>query len=640
MKKRFLTVLLTLSIAMSLTPMWVLADEVEMKEAEYRAGAEAESGDDLLLKAFYGDEALQPQGEIGITPSYNTLNPYQQNLYNRLRRWIQDINMTDIDASTEYTFQLNSVSEASMMWDYALDNDNFDAVANCLISDLPSDLYWYNRHVRASQRGTEITIWMGVGLEYRAYGNEFMVSGAQIRRAHDAIENVVDAVLYVKNLTDYEKLTFYCSLICNLVDYNHDAIAPDFDVEKNDPWQFVYVFDMDSDTNVVCEGYSKAFQLLCDLTDWEDGSIQCFTVSGTMDGGRHMWNIVQIQGQNYLVDVTNCDDGAYGYPDKLFLVGGNGSVSGGYYPICSDSWVSRVLYRYDSPYADASILRLSSRNYVPSAQLYGTLTILDDGVPADTSVEAVPGKVLEARYEPAPGEPSGPISYQWYVNGYPIDYETEPTFVFVGGEAGYNFSVRVTINGASMTSGIITAYAPPPPLSGNVEIHENSLDGENVAGKSVEYSSGKILRGIYELGLEDEPGSVAFQWLCDGKEISGETKNVLTLQSRYIDHTISLRVTMNGSSLTSAPVSIVEAPGLHGKITVSATFPSEADGTTYTIGGETVTLHAIPDAGYKVGSLQVITTSGTTVPLSQNGNDYSFVMPTSDVTVQVKFVRI
>ena len=27
-----------------------------------------------------------------------------------------------------------------------------------------------------------------------------------------------------------------------------------------------------------------------------------------MNGGRHMWNIVQMDGQNYLVDITNCDN--------------------------------------------------------------------------------------------------------------------------------------------------------------------------------------------------------------------------------------------------------------------------------------------------------------------------------------------
>ena len=51
-----------------------------------------------------------------------------------------------------------------------------------------------------------------------------------------------------------------------------------------DPWQLVYVFDGDPSTNVVCEGYAKAFQYLCDLTRF-DGDVTCRTVSGTMNGG-------------------------------------------------------------------------------------------------------------------------------------------------------------------------------------------------------------------------------------------------------------------------------------------------------------------------------------------------------------------
>lgn len=42
----------------------------------------------------------------------------------------------------------------------------------------------------------------------------------------------------------------------------------------------IYVFDGDEATNVVCEGYAKAFQYLCDL----DG-ITYYSVSGTMNGG-------------------------------------------------------------------------------------------------------------------------------------------------------------------------------------------------------------------------------------------------------------------------------------------------------------------------------------------------------------------
>lgn len=94
------------------------------------------------------------------------------------------------------------------------------------------------------------------------------------------------------------------------------------------------------------------------------------------------------------------------------------------------------------------------------------------------------------------------------------------------------------------------------------------------------------------------------------------------------------------ASVDLGTVIIKEVPGLHGAVAVSATFPSEADGTTYTIGGETVTLHVAPDPGYKVGTVQVITSDGTKVPLSQSGNNYSFTMPAADVHVNVKFIEI
>ena len=64
---------------------------------------------------------------------------------------------------------------------------------------------------------------------------------------------------------------------------------------------------------MVCEGYSKAFKYLCDLT-WtgSDSEVACYLPTGTMDGGDHMWNIVSIGGVNYLTDITNCDSGTIG----------------------------------------------------------------------------------------------------------------------------------------------------------------------------------------------------------------------------------------------------------------------------------------------------------------------------------------
>ena len=74
-----------------------------------------------------------------------------------------------------------------------------------------------------------------------------------------------------------------------------------------------------------------------------------------MDGGTgaggHMWNIVQMDdGRNYLVDVTNCDEGTIGAPDKLFMAYGPSEVrTNGYTLSWSDgSGSSSIIYTYDS----------------------------------------------------------------------------------------------------------------------------------------------------------------------------------------------------------------------------------------------------------------------------------------------------
>ena len=44
---------------------------------------------------------------------------------------------------------------------------------------------------------------------------------------------------------------------------------------------------------------------------WSDG--------GGTGAGAHMWNIVTLGGENYLVDITNSDDGTVGNDGSLFM---------------------------------------------------------------------------------------------------------------------------------------------------------------------------------------------------------------------------------------------------------------------------------------------------------------------------------
>ena len=52
----------------------------------------------------------------------------------------------------------------------------------------------------------------------------------------------------------------------------------------------------------VSEGYAMAFKALCDALD-----IECTVVFGTYMGTQHVWNIVELDGDYYHIDVSNCD---------------------------------------------------------------------------------------------------------------------------------------------------------------------------------------------------------------------------------------------------------------------------------------------------------------------------------------------
>lgn len=77
-----------------------------------------------------------------------------------------------------------------------------------------------------------------------------------------AVDNATDVVLTNKGLSDYHILRNYKDDICERVSYNDEAASGT--MPYGDPWQIIYVFDDNPDTNVVCEGYAKAFKYLYD----------------------------------------------------------------------------------------------------------------------------------------------------------------------------------------------------------------------------------------------------------------------------------------------------------------------------------------------------------------------------------------
>ncbi len=215
----------------------------------------------------------------------------------------------------------------------------------CLITDTPYELYWYDKteghgtkisYSTTAYSATDSTITvkgniiirMSVSRDYavQTFSADGEVSyaeyeadplyGTSVRAAAENAEAILAAN---RDKSDEEKLAAYRDAICAMTEYNHEASESD---PYGDPWQLVWVFDGKPNTKVVCEGYAKAFQYLCDLGTTEATAI---TVQGRTSGP-HMWNIVSIAGHRYLADLTNCD---LGY--DLFLRGAlDGSPATGY----------------------------------------------------------------------------------------------------------------------------------------------------------------------------------------------------------------------------------------------------------------------------------------------------------------------
>ncbi|MDO4620323.1 MAG: S-layer homology domain-containing protein, partial [Lachnospiraceae bacterium] len=74
-----------------------------------------------------------------------------------------------------------------------------------------------------------------------------------------------------------------------------------------------------------------------------DQNTKCYIVTGDMDGGAHMWNVVRWKGKSYLVDTTNVDELT---KDYLFMVSDVGTDTG--YTIKTDYSKNPIKYTYDA----------------------------------------------------------------------------------------------------------------------------------------------------------------------------------------------------------------------------------------------------------------------------------------------------
>lgn len=417
-------------------------------------------------------------------------------IYNSLKTSIASVAANG--GSTTFVVPLDSpitwtgdLSQADAQFSASVD---FNGIIDCLLVDNPYELYWYDKTTgtRASYVAnstgqqvsiTEIRFTFFVAAAYQG-GSDSTVSVAQATAAGNAARTAQSIATQYAALSPYEQMNAFKTEICNLTDYNYSAGSA---TDYGDPWQIIYVFDDNPSTTVVCEGYAKAFQYLCDLN-----GLTCYTVTGIMGGGTgagaHMWNIVTLDGNNYLVDVTNSDAGTVGQDGGLFLAGTSGDVNAGY---TFQAGGSSVSYQYDAEQITLygnNILTLASSDYTPS-QVVPTVT-------ASASVQNVTygytsAPQLSVALQNADGTSA---SYQWYQvdaqgSATPVANATAASYTLPTGlNAGtYTYYCAVNAGGQPAVSNRVTVTVAragvTPAISGTtVKEYDGTTGGPSGIG--------------------------------------------------------------------------------------------------------------------------------------------------------------
>ena len=308
------------------------------------------------------------------------LNKDEKNLYDALLKKIESVAAGKL-ASTSFTIKTfnpkfpasNSTSDLRNKISIMISN-----VVSALLGDGPCEMFWYDiesgwngnfqwKTAKGKHQITQVTINMYVAKEFSSSNSKWTTkfNKSKAKAVQTAAANAKKIVQKYRGKSDVEKLRAYKNEICRLNDYNQ-AAASDVSMPYGNPWQLVWVFDGDPKTNVVCEGYSKAFQYLCELSSFS-GSIDCLSMGGYIwstggSQGLHMWNVVKMpDNKHYLVDVTWSDTGASGADgtDYLFLKGCLGVYTDGFSPAnypslyydkgyVFDTGTSYAIYFFDS----------------------------------------------------------------------------------------------------------------------------------------------------------------------------------------------------------------------------------------------------------------------------------------------------
>ena len=374
--KRFLSVLTAAAITLGTTAAYAAdgTDNITAPAYDTATLSAVINGDETFDNSAAERLYIENLFKYGNTyPSFNAnhgselLTGSEKSIYEKLLPIVKDIadgkrtDTSGLDVSGEHFDSEEALGAA------------IHKVIGYLKADHPELFYWFGNLWECSFNldTNYLALNLRVSSDYSDSGNVYKVNSSKMDRARQAVNNAKAIVDEYSGKPAHEKIYGYAETICSLTDYATDAPGKK---PYGDPWQMVDVFDNVDSTKVVCEGYAKAFQYLCDLS-----GIDCYSVTGS----DHMWNIVVLDGKSYHVDCTWADsfsiDVVISYHPYILRGVAKSDGTGvefnfevpGYYPTTGSlTYDDDTLSMYPQ-----SILKVSTDDYVPKQEEINTKEI-------------------------------------------------------------------------------------------------------------------------------------------------------------------------------------------------------------------------------------------------------------------------
>ena len=407
----------------------------------------------------------------------------------------------------------------------------------------------------------------------------------------------------------------------------------------------------------VCDGYSKAFQLLC-----QRAGIPCVLVSQP----GHAWNYVQADPSDsrwYAMDVTWNDPVLSGSPSLSEYLSWGGRESTAYSLVGADTIVydgesdtfgdqhSMVNQEGTPSYVLADFRmgpELSRLAYVDS------VSITDLDAPAE---EARPDTSVTLSAEPKDAhDPSQAGSRDLFTNPsvtwspaltngtFAANTVYTATISFAPRRQGYGLTAadasKIAVAGAESVSvtadGAIRAVFPKTGgIGGELSRPEAGdftyslptglvYDGSSKTAAVRRTIASATHSGHFTLAFTDERDNPVSDLVKPG------TYRVFAQVSAHDGY--------DAAEVSLGSVTIREASGRHGKVSIApADAPKDRD-TVYVAADTEIIIHVSPDPGYELTRLEVIRSdNGQTVPVSGGGSVYTFKVPASDASIQATF---